>query len=148
MVRSIMSVVAGYVVMAAFVFLTFTMAYLAMGAGGAFMTGTYEVTPGWIAVSVVFSFIAAVLGGLVCASIARNKHAHAALAALVLILGFVFAIPVLTAPADDVPKLRTGDVGNTEAMQNAKQPDWLVILNPLLGATGVLIGARFNRKRD
>jgi hypothetical protein len=70
-----------------------------------------------------------------------------ALAGLVLVLGIIFAIPVLTAPADEAPQARTGDVGNTEAMQNARQPDWLVILNPLLGATGVLIGARFNRNR-
>jgi hypothetical protein len=34
-----------------------------------------------------------------------------------------------------------------EAMQNAKQPAWIVLLNPLLGAAGVLVGARLKRGR-
>ena len=70
--RAIVSVVLGYVMMAATVFFTFTAAYLIMGADGSFKPGTYEVSALWLIVSFVLSFVAAVLGGYVCALIAKS----------------------------------------------------------------------------
>ena len=37
---------------------------------------------------------------------------------------------------------RTGEVGNIEAMQSARTPLVVLLLNPLIGAVGVLVGGR------
>jgi hypothetical protein len=72
MLRAAGSVVVGYLVMFVVVFATFTVAYLAMGTEGAFRPGTYDVTALWLIVSLLLSFVAATVGGLVCATIARS----------------------------------------------------------------------------
>jgi hypothetical protein len=37
---------------------------------------------------------------------------------------------------------RGADVGRFEAMEKARQPGWLALLDPLIGASGVLLGRR------
>lgn len=147
MVRNIGGVILGYIVMALLIFLTFSAAYLLMGAGGAFKPETYEVSGFWIAVSFVLGLIAAVVGGYVCSSVARGSRAPLALAVLVLVLGLLAAIPELRAINDGgLRAVRTGEVSNMEAMQNAVQPVWVVLLSPFVSAAGVLIGARLRRR--
>jgi len=141
MSRLIRGVILGYLTMAVVIFATFTGAYLALGADGAFEPGTYEVSTVWIVASIVLGLVAAVLGGFVCAAVARNRKAVLALAGLVFVLGIVFAIPVLTADYPG-PAERTAEVGNMAAMKNARQPAWIALLNPLLGAVGVVLGGR------
>lgn len=145
MLRTIGGVAGGYVTMALFVFVLFSIAYLAMGAEGAFKSGSYEVTALWLIVSFVLSLLAAIAGGFVCAVIARNPKGPLALAGLVVVLGLLLAIPVLRASSSDA-KLRPAQVGNLEAMQNARQPKWVALLNPLIGAAGVMLGARLKNK--
>lgn len=146
MVRNIGGVILGYICMALTVFLTFTAAYLLMGADRAFKPGTYEVSGLWVSVSCLLALVAAVIGGYVCAQVARSKGAVVALAVLVLILGIVAAIPVLMAAGDDrSSNIREGEVSNMEAMQKAKQPGWMALLNPAVGAAGVLVGARLKQ---
>ena len=142
MLRKIAGIVAGYVVVAILVFATFTLAYLAMGTDGAFRPGTYEVSHLWLAASIVLGLAAAVVGGLVCRIVSRSSRASLVLALLVLVLGLVMAFMALATPDVERPSVRAGDVGNTEAMNNARQPDWLTVINPFLGAFGVMIGAR------
>ncbi len=144
MLRLILSVLAGYVTMFAAVFVTFTASYRGLGADRAFRPGTYEVTPVWMVLSVVLGFSAALLGGLVASTIGRSAKAAKALAGLVVVLGLLFAIPVLTAPAA-APAVRDASVGNMAAMQNAKEPKWMALLNPFLGAAGALAGARLRK---
>jgi hypothetical protein len=146
MVRGIAGVILGYVVMAGLVFTTFTAAYLAMGADRAFQPGSYDVSPVWIGVSFVLGLVAAVVGGLVCAMVSRSGKGPLVLAALVLVLGLAMAVPVLAASAGPPPSARTGDVANLDAMQMAKQPAWVALLNPLVGAVGVVVGSRLVRK--
>jgi hypothetical protein len=140
--RTVLAVIAGYLVIFAVVFLAFSAAYLAMGADSAFQPGSYEVTGLWIAVSLVLSFAAAAAGGYVCAAIGRTMRAAWALAGLVVVLGFLMAIPVMTTPADTQAAVRAAETGNFEAMGNARQPVWLALLNPFIGAAGVMLGAR------
>ena len=139
MLRQIGATVAGYIVMAVAVFVSFTLAYLALGADGAFQPGTYEVSVLWVATAVLLGLLAAVVGGLVCSAISRGGRAPKVLAVIVLVLGFSSAIPVLMDKAE--PASREGDVGYVEAMQNAKQPDWFALINPFIGAVGILAGA-------
>ncbi|MEJ2311070.1 MAG: hypothetical protein P8Y10_00140 [Gemmatimonadales bacterium] len=132
-------VVIGYLMMVAFVFLSFSIAYGIMGADRAFQPGVYDVTSLWIITSFMLGLAGAILGGYVCEAIAREERAPKLLAVVVLLLGFAFAVPVLTTTSPSAP--REGAVSNAVAMQNAQQPPWVALLNPLFGAIGVLIGA-------
>ena len=145
MVRKVLGVIVGYIVMALFVFLTFTGAYLALGAEQAFKPGNYNVSLRWIVISVVLGLIAAIIGGFVCSLISKSSRACQVLAGLVLVLGLLVAIPALTAN-DLRPNVRPRDVPNLQAMQNARSPKWFALLNPIVGAVGVLVGAGLRQK--
>jgi len=147
MVRNILGVVVGYLAIFAFVFLSFTGLYFILGANGAFESETYEVSLVWIIISFILSFVAAVLGGFLCKLISKNHKAALSLALLVFILGIVFAIPSLSA-GDDVVEMRKQDVSNFEAMQNAKQPPIVSILNPIIGALGVVLGSKLKKSEE
>ncbi|CAN5740350.1 hypothetical protein BH23PLA1_BH23PLA1_39530 [soil metagenome] len=140
--RAILSVIAGYLTMAVLVFVMFTAAYLALGADRAFRPGSYEVSGSWLVLSFVVSLGAAIAGGAVCAAIARrNAMAPKALAAIVLVLGFLSAVPTVQARGEPLPE-RTAAVGNTEAMMNARMPVWVALSNPIIGVLGVIAGSR------
>lgn len=145
MVRNILGVVLGYVAMFAFVFISFTVLYLILGADGSFESGTYEVSIVWIIISFILGLAAAVLGGYLCVLISKNNKAVLVLAALVLIFGIAMAIPALGESADDVYEMRKNDVSNMGAMQNAKQPAYMLILNPIIGALGVFAGSKLKK---
>jgi hypothetical protein len=110
-----------------------------MGTDRAFKPGSYESSNLWLVISFILGAIAAVVGGVFCRLIAQSMTAVWVLAGIVLVLGFVMAIPVLRADPADQPA-RTADVGNMEAMQNARTPKAASIMNPLIGAVGVMIG--------
>ena len=145
MLRIVLAVIAGYLAMAVLVFATFTGAYLAMGTEGAFRPGSFDVSTLWIVVSVILSFIAALAGGWVCALVGRRRAAAVALAAVVVVLGLAVAAMEFTHSGEQVPAARSGEISNFDAMQMAQQPTWLTLLNPFLGAAGVLLGARFRK---
>lgn len=132
-----LSVVGGYATMFIFVFVTFTVAYFILGADGAFRPGSWDVSGAWIVVTVVLSFIAAYLGGMVCARIDTSGKAPLYLIGLIIVLGIV-TILITEAPAEMGP--RASDVDNFAAMTNAQQPDWVLYVNPLIGALGVAFG--------
>lgn len=147
MLRAILAVVLGYLTMAAAVFLLLTGAYLGMGADRAFQPGAYQVTPTWLAAWAAVSIIAAVLGGLVCADIARTRTPVRALVIVVLILGTLQAVGVAVAPKPTPEQqIRSGDVGVFDAMVKARSPLWVAIATPIVGAAGVLAGARLVKK--
>lgn len=144
MLRSIGAVLAGYAVMFVLVFLSFSGLYLTIGPDGAFVPGTYDVSALWLVCSTVLNIVAALAGGLVCALVARGGKAAGALAALVLLLGLLMAIPVLKAPQVSEP--RSAAVPNMEAMMKARTPVWVALLNPVIGAVGALAGAALRRQ--
>lgn len=149
MIRKVMGVIVGYVEMIAFVLISFFVLYLILGAEGSFEAGTYEVSPVWIVMSIIIGLIAAVLGGYVCTLIARSKRPAIVLAGIVWILSFIMAIPSLGASEEEIMKKRSTDVSNGEAIQNAKQPVALLLLNPFIGALGVLAGSKLYKfKRE
>jgi ABC-type transport system involved in multi-copper enzyme maturation permease subunit len=140
MLRSASGIALGYLVMAFFVFATFSLAYLTLGADRSFQPGTYEVSEIWAFLSILLGLGAAIVGGFLCASVSRTRTAPIVLAALVLVMGIVGA--ALMPPSDELaPQPRPGNVGNFEAMQNASTPPWIAWLNPFMGAAGVLAGA-------
>jgi len=130
--RIVGGVIAGYLTMFLGVFVLFSLAWMALGAEGAFQTGSWDVSAAWIGLSIVIGFLAAVAGGYVCGVIAKNPRGAQALVVL----------PVLFGGGIEVPGARPDSVSMFEAMQQAQQPGWIALLNPLLGALGVVIGAR------
>jgi uncharacterized membrane protein len=147
MIKKVAGIIVGYVAMAVFIFATFSVAYLLMGADIAFNPGSFEPSMTWVVISFVLGFIAAVIGGLVCAALSKNARAAQVLAGLVLVLGLLLAIPALRGN-DTRPNVRDGSVSNMDAMQKARTPGWVALINPFIGAAGILIGARLRRQPE
>ncbi len=145
MAKVLAGVVVGYVVMLAVVFGLMSLAWMVLGAEGAFQPGTFQVTGTWIALSIVVALLAAVAGGWACARITLDPRAIRLLVGLVVVLGVIFAIPVLTAPAGP-PTPRPEGLAMMEAMKQGVQPAWVALLNPALGAIGALIGSRLRTR--
>ena len=145
MARSIVAVIVSYVLMFVLVSLAFFGMYGVLGAEGAFKPASWDASNLWIAMALVLSLIVAVIAGIVCALIDRGGKAPLILAIVVFVLGLVFAIPSFVAnrvdqgPRVDAPPL-------FEAMQKAKQPNWVPLAFPVVGAVGVLIGARLKKR--
>lgn len=140
MARSIVAAIAAYVVLVGALFFLMTLAWMVVGADGAFRPGSYEVTGTWIVVSIVLSVAAAVLAGYLCKAIGKTALSVNILVGIVLVLGVVSAFyemgmePATAVRPDDLPMF--------EAMANGIQPVWLSWLNPVLGAVGVLYGGK------
>jgi hypothetical protein len=147
MLRSIGAVILGYIIFALTLFLTFSTAYLLMGANLAFQPETYEPSNFWLIVSFILGFAASMVGGYACALIARRGRAPLALAVLVLVLGVLANLPAIFATNSSRERLtRPAEVSNLQAMQNAVLPSWVALLNPFLGAAGVVLGASLRRR--
>jgi cytochrome bd-type quinol oxidase subunit 2 len=144
--RLIGAVVLGYVIMMVFVFATFSAAYLAMGTEGSFKPDSYDVSTLWVALSIGLGLVAAILGGWVAAAVARGPKGSHVLAVVVFVVGIVMALPAVTSPPEDRQEVRGAEVGNLEAMQYAKQPTWMLLFNPVLGAVGALVGGRLRKR--
>jgi hypothetical protein len=140
MLKSIVGVIVGYIVMAIFSFAAFTCAYLALGVERVFEAESYDVSTIWMVIMIVLSLIGGILGGWVCAAISKKKGACMAFAGIVLAVGLILAI--MTKMKEHPDTARSGDLPNFEAMQKAQTPTWLCMLTPVLGAAGVLFGAK------
>lgn len=143
MLKSILGVIVGYIVMAIFSFAAFTCAYLGLGVERVFEAGSYDVSTIWMVVMIVLALLGGILGGLICAAISKSKGACMTFAVIVLALGLIVAI--MTKMKDHPDTARSGDVPNFQAMQMAQTPTWLCMLTPVLGAAGVLLGARMKK---
>ncbi len=145
MARSIIGVIVGYVTMFVLVFATFTCVFLLMGTDWSFKPGSFEASNRWIAMSLVANLIIGVIGGLVCALIAKGGKAPMVLAIVVFGLGLLLAIPSIMAHQKSAGEVRTGNVTQMEAMQKANEPVWVPFTFPVIGAIGVLIGGKLKR---
>jgi len=142
MLKSILAVVVSFIVMAIFSFAAFTCAYFALGAESVFEAESYDVSTIWMVIMIALSLIGGILGGLVCAAIGKSMGVCKVFAGIVLVLGLLSAI---VTTMKEHPGSRSGDVPNFEAMQKAQTPMWLCLLNPVLGAAGVVLGARMKK---
>jgi hypothetical protein len=140
--KNLLAIIAGYLAMMALVFGLMTLGWKLVGADGAFAPGSFQTTGLWIAITLVSAILAAVVGGRVAARLGQDGRAVVGLVALVLVLGIVFAIPVLTAAPELAAAVRPPDLPMMEAVKQAQQPAWVALLNPLIGAVGAWIGGR------
>jgi hypothetical protein len=141
MLRTVGAVVLGYLTMAVLLGGLFHLMFTGMGSDRAFRPGSYEASDVWIWCSFALGLLAAIIGGWVCAAVGKSWNAVLALAVVVILLGLLLAIPIL-AGLQGEPQARTGDVSNMEAMMKARTPGWVALLNPVIGAAGVILGGR------
>lgn len=146
MLRSVLAVIVGYLTIFVLTFFAFTAAYQVLGADGAFKPGSYDSSNRWMALAFAVYFVLGIIGGLICAAIAKGGKAPLALAIVLLVLGLLFAIPSIIARKDTTYTVRTGEITMFEAMQRAKEPLWGPLLFPIFGAAGALIGGKLKRK--
>jgi hypothetical protein len=143
--RIVGAVIAGYVVIVAAIFLSFTLAFLLIGSESAFQPGSWSVSGAWVTISIILGLLAALLGGWVAGYIARRPAGPNALAGVVLFLGLLVAVTASPPPPPGEDGVRAGSVRSMEAMRRGRAPPWLAWVNPLIGAAGVLIGGRLRR---
>jgi len=146
MARSIIAVIASYIAMFVLTFAGFTCLYLLIGPDHAFKPRSYMASNRWIAMAFGIYFVIAIIGGFLCALIARGGKAPLALAIVVFVLGLLLAIPSVIAHRTNPNEVRVGAVSNMEAMQKAKEPIWVPFTFPIIGVVGVLVGSRLRRK--
>ena len=138
--RNILAAVSGYVVMFAVAFVLFSLTWMVLGADGSFVPGGWEVTGAWIGTSIVLGVIVSIAGGFTCSKLAVSYQGVAILIGLVIVVGIVSAM--LEAPA---AAARPEGVSMFDAMTSARQPTWLLWLNPVFGVIGVVLGARLEK---
>ncbi len=144
--RLIGSVVLGYVVIFAAVFILMSGAWFAVGADRALQPGTWDISGLWVGISIVVGLVAGVAAGYVCAVVARDPRGPLWLIGLVVVLGVVLA--VMMGGKEVAAGPRPDDVTLFEAVSNSIQPVWMAYLNPVLGAVGVFVGARLRGAPD
>ena len=147
MLRTLGGVVGGYIAMVIVIIALFTLAYSIMGPDRAFLPGSYTVSSSWIILSIVVSLLAAIIGGIVAASIGKGTRAPLVLAVLVLVIsGIMAAYEEMKRPGGELTEvIRDSNVSYTDVMQYGRQPAWIVFLNPVIGFAGVLVGARLRK---
>ena len=138
MPRNILAAVAGYIAMAAVLFVLFSILWQVLGASRGFHPGSWEVSGGWAIGSLVLGFAAAYIAGQVCARVGHDARAAMILIAMVLVFGVVRALLPVEMPVEPRPD----DLSMMEATEGARHPVWFDWLNPLIGAAGVWFGSR------
>ena len=150
MVRALAAVILGYLGMALWVMMALGIAWQLLGEDFAVDPQTNRATAAWIALNLPLSFLGALLGGWLTASIARAKADSAvrALASLVVVLGLAMAFTTTfrddSTPqvAEDVEQPSSAD----STMMQAEQPVWYTFLVPFVGLAGVMIGGTIRRR--
>ena len=144
--RAILAGVVGYLVMAIAVMAIFTAAFVALGVDRVFQPGTYEISTLWLGVWGVGTVLAGLIGGFVCAKIARaGSRAWIGLSVAMVLLGVLSAVMAGTRPD---PGPRGPDVRVVDAAQKAKQPAWTAWAQIPMGIAGVALGARLGGRRS
>ena len=143
MLRKILAILVGYLAMALFIAVTFGVTFAVLGADGVFEPGTFDPSTTWLILSFLLGVAGAMLAGLICKFVARDRKTVFVFAGIVFVLGLALAVPQALSDAPDVERL--ADVSGEDAALYAKQPVWVALLNPFVGAIGILVGARLRR---
>jgi len=146
MLRSALGVIVGYIVMFILQVVAFMTIYTLMGANWSFKPASYEASTRWTVMQFGVILVTTIIAGLVCAAIAKGGKAPLVLAAVVLVLGLALAFASTALRTADTHEIRTGNVPNMEAMSKARHPVWVVLLGPVIGAAGVVIGGKLKRR--
>ena len=123
----------------------FVAAFALLPVDFAFAPAGYEGTTALIAIALVINLATAIIGGLICAAIARGGKATLVLAIVVFVLGILLAIPSVTKRNANMNLTRTSNTPKLEAVQKGYWPGWVPFTFPIVGAIGVVVGGKFKR---
>jgi len=146
MLRAVLAVVISYVAMFVLAFIAFACAFLIVGPEVAFKPGIYEAATTWIVIAFLINIIDALIGGFLCALIAKGGRAPFALAVVVIVLGLAVAFADMNKRKMNAGLARNADTPKMEAIQKAYWPVWVPFAFPFTGAIGVLIGGKLKRR--
>ena len=145
MLRAALAVIAGYLAAIATMFVLFAGLWLILGAQGSYEPGTWVLSQKWLVANIAIELVAGICAGLICALIAKSSRPPNVLALFFLAFGVLNVLMMMKAGVQDLGA-RPDDVGMFAAMQKHQDPIWLGWMHPVLGITGVLIGARLRKK--
>lgn len=146
MARRILGFVAGLLVTMIIVGIAFAVIIGVMGPDNVFNHATWNASMKFIVATTFLSLAGAVVGGIVCQAIAQRRAVAYTLAAFVLVMGLAMAAVEAAQDSDEPPPPRPRDTTMAqmkEAQQNGwiREPLWITLVNPPLGAAGILLGA-------
>ena len=140
--RVAIAAVIGYVVYFICIAVTYSILWIAVGAGFAYHPGTARVTTGWLLASTPLTLIGAAFAGWLATKIAKRFTGAKALAALVLIRGLAFGVMNLNKDRSLPPGKSPATLSAQEAGQYSIQPTWYDFTIAVLAAGAVLDGGR------
>ena len=146
MARSIIGVIVGYVTMFIINFAFFVGVYAVIGPDNAFKPHRFLASNRWILIAFAGTFVTAIIAGLICAAIAKGGKAPLALAVLILVLGWLLAVPAVMKAQKNVDMIRMGDVPSMEAAGKAFYPIWVPFAFPVIQGIGAVIGGKLRRR--
>lgn len=136
MLRSIIAVIATYVAMGIIIMALFMGMWFGLGPDRLLQPGSFK---GGIVITILapsITIIAGLFGGWMCAKIGRSGKPVMALACLVLVLGLTMAYFTLQKPYPADP--RPAGMTVKQIMEIGREPTWVAISNPIIGAAAVL----------
>ena len=120
-------------------------AWMTLGAAGAFAGEGPAPSTAWMAFNLVTGFIGALAGGWVARRIGTSAAAVSLLIGLVVVLGLVSAFG--SAGVDPVPLDKpVAELTFTEAGRYAVQPPWYNWVIVMVGVVGAWIGGRVRHR--
>lgn len=138
MLRSILAVVVSYIVMFVLIVTVFMGLWYGMGPDRLLEPGVWKGNLFLCIAAPSITILAGLFGGWLCAKIGRGSGPVMALAAVVLVLGAAMAVFTLQKPEPTGP--RPAGMTVEQIMKDGREPTWLAILNPIIGAGAVLVG--------
>src|SRR5712692_5161754 len=121
MLRSVLGVIVAFILLGILQVAAFMTIYALMGADWSFKPASYQPSTRWTAMQFVVIMVTSIIGGLICAAIAKGGRAPLALAAVVLVLGLGLAL-LRTSLRPDTHEVRIGNVSQTDARDKARHP--------------------------
>ena len=147
MLRPCIAVFVGFLVTGGLVSVVMGSAVLVLDIDTIYEPDSYQASTLWIVASLVLGVAAAFLGGVTARAIAREHNAVRALAVVILVLG---GMRVLNEVNDDRPDppARPKNASLQDIAEHSRQPVYITVMNPLLGAAGVFLGGAFIARRQ
>ena len=145
MIRITLAVILGYVAMVILVVTGIALCWYLLGSTFAFEKGTNQASLGWSLINLFSGLLAAIVGGWVAATIAREKRNFAikSLLTFIIAFGLFSAMMQLMLPPSVLPEGKTiHDLSFAEAGEYARSPTWYNFTIILVGVFGILIGSK------
>ncbi len=141
--RILTAVVAGFAAYALLLAISLALFHLVLGSINVFKPGSWEPTAAFCFSSIGFGLVCGTVGGYVCLAIGKHTRPVLILAAAVLVIGALNAVPIGAAPTEPRP----AEVGTIDAMLRAQPPAWYHLTQAAFGACGVLVGGNALKRK-